>query len=144
MNYDEWVQSVSEKIKDDSLWKMKAYRQALFLADLCWQDAGKLAGDRRTLSLADQLYRAVGSIGANLAEGYSRGSSKDRARFYEYSLGSARESQDWYYKGRHILGQPVTDHRLDVLAEIIRLLLTMVVQQRNAFIRESGGDYLVG
>ena len=55
--------------------------------------------DRRTIGLADQLYRSLGSIGANLAEGYSRGTGKDRAHFYEYALGSARESRDWYYIG---------------------------------------------
>jgi len=51
------------------------------------------------------LYRAVGSIKANIAEGYSHRSGKDQARFYEYSLGSARESRGWYYDARHILGE---------------------------------------
>jgi len=44
--------------------------------------------DRRTLGLSDQLYRSLGSISANLAEGYSRGTGKDRAHFYEYALSS--------------------------------------------------------
>ncbi|MFN8404533.1 MAG: four helix bundle protein [Anaerolineales bacterium] len=38
-------------------------------------------------------YEAVGSVGANISEGYSRSSGKDRARFYEYALGPARESR---------------------------------------------------
>ena len=83
-------------------------------------------------SLADQLYRAVGSIGANIAEGYSRGSRKDRARFYEYSFGSARESRDWYFKRRHILGGEVFLHRSELIAEIVKLLLTTIPQQRNS------------
>ena len=62
-------------------------RLALFAAEIGWQDVTKLVKDRRTQRLSDQLYRALGSIGANLAEGYSRGSNKDRARFYEYALG---------------------------------------------------------
>ena len=72
---------------------MKAYRLSLFLADLAWEDVTKLAADTRAVKVADQLYRAVGSIGANLAEGYGRHSGKERAHFYEYSLGSARESR---------------------------------------------------
>ena len=88
------------------------------------------------------MYRALGSISANLSEGYSRGSGKDRARFYEYALGSARESRDWYYKGRHVLGQAVTDHRIKLASEIIRLLLTMVPQQRAYRIKESGASYV--
>jgi four helix bundle protein len=83
----------------------------------------------------------LGSIGANLAEGYSRGSNKDRARFYEYSLGSARESRDWYYKARHLLGERVTNHRLEYLTKVIRLLLTMVPQQRGHTLKEEQPVY---
>ena len=130
-----------ETITGDTLWKIRAYRLALFLSDPGWHDVTMLMRDRRTISLSDQLYRALGSIGANLAEGYSRGTGKDRARFYEYSLGSARESRDWYYKGRHILGEPVVQHRLQLLSEVIRLLLTMVPQQRGGILREDSIPY---
>ena len=141
MEYEEWEKIVPEAIRADSLWKMTAYRLALFLGDLGWYDVTKLMRDRRTIGLSDQLYRALGSISGNLAEGYSRGTGKDRARFYEYSLGSARESRDWYFKGRHILGETVVQHRLQLLAEIIRLLLTMVPQQRRQLIREESIPY---
>jgi len=143
MRYDEWEQSVPETIRGDSLWKVRAYRLALFLTDVGWHDVTKLIKDRRTIRLSDQLYRALGSISANLAEGYSRGTGKDRARFYEYSLGSARESRDWYYKGRHILGEEVTQHRMQLLTEVIRLLLTMVPQQRGRILREESVPYKV-
>jgi four helix bundle protein len=33
--------------------------------------------DKRTIALSNQLYRALGSISANLAEGYSRGTGKE-------------------------------------------------------------------
>ena len=96
MNYQEWLGSVPEVIAGDKLWGVTAYRLALFMADIGWHDVTKLMGDRRTHGLSDQLYRSLGSIGANLAEGYSRGSNKDCVRFYEYALGSARESKEWY------------------------------------------------
>ena len=143
MNYEEWTRSVPDEITGDSLWKMNADRLALFAADIGWNDVTKLMGDKRTIELSNQLYRALGSISANLAEGYSRGTGKDRARFYEYALGSARESRDWYYKGRHILGQKVISHRLGLLTQIIRLLLTMVPQQRNQILREESFTYKV-
>jgi hypothetical protein len=94
MNYQEWERGVSEALKADALWKMTVYRYALFASDLGWHDVTKLQQDHRMLGLSDQLYRAIGSISANIAEGYSRGTGKDRARFYEYALGSARESRD--------------------------------------------------
>jgi four helix bundle protein len=142
MNYDEWLKTVPDVITNDSLWKMEAYRLALFVSDVNRFDVTKLMQDKRTLGLSDQLFRATGSIGANLAEGYSRSTGKDRARFYEYALGSARESRDWYYKGRHVLNDEVTNHRLDLMTQIIRLLTIMVPQQRtHGTIRESGQTY---
>jgi len=132
MTYEDWEAIVPPCFTADSLWKMAAYRKSLFLSDLAWRDVSKLAADQRTLGLSDQLYRSIGSVGANIAEGYSRGSQKDRVRFYEYSLGSARESRDWYFKARHILGPEVFAHRTDLMAEIVRLLLTTIPQQRGS------------
>ena len=144
MKYEEWVASVPKEITGDSLWKMEAYRLALFAADVGWHDVTTLSRDKRTLGLSDQLYRALGSISANLAEGYSRGTGKDRARFYEYALGSARESRDWYYKGRHVLGEEITNNRMNLLAQIIRLVLTMVPQQRGYVLHEDSPEYQTG
>ena len=141
MTYDQWEAAVPDQLRGDSLWKVKAYRLSLFATGLGWHDVTELAKDRRTIGLADQLYRALGSISSNIAEGYSRGTGRDRARFYEYALGPARESRDWYFKARHILGAPVTGHRLDLLTEIIRLLLTMVPQQRASAIRDPEEEY---
>lgn len=141
MNCDEWEASVPEEIRGDSLWKVEAYRLALFLAEMSWFDTTKLMQDKRTLGVADQLFRAVGSVGANIAEGYSRGTGKDRARFYEYALGSARESRDWYYKSHYLLADVVIAHRLKLITQIIRLLLAMVPQQRGHTLRENRVDY---
>ncbi len=143
MNYAEWEQAVPSEIRDDSLWKMTAYRLALFLSDICWQDVVMLLRHHQLHELADQLYRAVGSISSNLAEGYSRGTGADRARFYEYALGSARESRDWYFKARHVLSRDAISHRLQLLAEIIRLLLTMVPQQRGHILRDEAPEYII-
>lgn len=141
MNYEGWLATVPDEITADSLWKVEAYKLALFAGDISWHDSTKLSQDYRTRGLANQMYEAIGSIGANLAEGYSRGTGKDRARFYEYALGSAREGRDWYYKGRHVLGEPVTNHRISLITHIVRLLLKMVPQQRGSSLREQGNEY---
>jgi len=144
MNYSEWEEKVPEMIKRDSVWNAKAYRLALFLSDVAWQDATKLLQDKRTLGLSDQLFRSAGAISADIEEGYSRGSGRDRARFYEYGLGSAREARGWYYKGRHVLQEQVVRHRIDLLTEIIKLLLAMVPDQRGATLRETPPPYRTG
>ena len=141
MNDEEWVRSVPEEITNDTLWKMAVYRQALFLSELAWIDVTKLVKDRRTMRLSDQLYRSAGSISANLAEGYSYSSKKDQARFFEYALGSARETRDWYYKARHVLGEEVSLHRIRFLTQVIRQLLTMLPNLRGYSIQEESPGY---
>ena len=141
MNYEEWLKSVPTEITGDPLWTVEAYRLALFAAELGWHDVTKLIKDKRTVELSDQLYRALGSIGANISEGYSRGGGRDRARFYEYALGSARECRGWYYNGRHVLGEMVAEHRIHLLTPIIRLLLRMIPDQRNETFHEDGPTY---
>ncbi len=143
MNYTEWEKNVPDVLREDLLWKMKVYRLSLFLSDICWEDVSKLEKDPRTKSLSNQLYRAVGSVAANLEEGYSKQSAKDRARFYEYSLGSARESRGWFYRGRHVLGEKVFEHRAWVLTEIIKMLLTIVPEERGHTLREDSAEYII-
>jgi four helix bundle protein len=142
MNYETWVKTVPEEIRGDPLWRMEAYLLGLFAADLSWPDATKLMQDKRTISLSDQLYRAVGSISSNIAEGYSRQSGKDQARFYEYALGSTREGRNWYFEGRHLLGEVVTTHRIKLLTQIARLLLAMIPNERGYRLQEEPVPYV--
>ena len=141
MNDDEWLATVPLEIQNDTLWQTAVYRQAFFIGDIVWHDTSKLAQDTRTYSLSDQLYRATGGISATIAEGYGRISGKDQARYYEYALGSARESRDWYFKARHILGKIVVEHRLKLLEHIIRQLIAMIPKYRGKRIGEASELY---
>ena len=143
MKFEEWLASVPPEFTNDPLWRMEVYRLAFFAADLAWQDVSKLNKDRRMFGLADQLYRAVGSIGANIAEGYSRRSGKDQARFYEYALGSAREARGWYHQGRHVLSESVATHRVGLMTQIVRLLLTVIPAERGYRLKEEQSIYSV-
>lgn len=140
MNYNDWMRTVPTEITGDPLWHVEAYRLALFASDLAWPDVSRLVQDRRTVSLSDQLYRSVGAVSSDIAEGYSRKSHKDQARFYEYGLGSAREGRNWYYEGRHVLGEKVTSHRLKLLTQVVRLLLTMIPNERAFVLKEDGPE----
>ena len=141
MTYEEWEAGVPAEITGDLLWRIEAYRLALFVSDIGWADTTRLVRDPRTVSLADQLYRSLGSVSANIEEGYSRGTGRDRARFYEYALGSAGETRGWYYRARHVLGERVAMHRVDLMTQIIRLLLAMVPHQRGGGLREDEAPY---
>ena len=64
----------------------RTYNLALELYKAC-----RKINSRREIN--DQLWRASLSVCLNLAEGSGKSSLKDRARFYEISLGSLRETQ---------------------------------------------------
>jgi four helix bundle protein len=101
----------------------------------CWGDADQLRRDQVTEKVAGQLYAAVTSIAANLGEGYSRSSGRDRAKIFEYALGSTRESMMWYRSAIPLLGAPTVEQRLDKLEEIRRLLLAIIPRERGRLIR---------
>jgi len=142
MTFNQWMESVPQVIKGDPVWKVQAYRLALFAGDLAWSDVTKLVGDKRTISVADQLNRSAGAISGDIAEGYSRRSGKDQARFYEYGLGSSREARDWYYKGRHFLGHCVANHRMELHTHVIKSLLTIIPNERGSKIQEEPAEYI--
>ena len=112
----------------DPLWSVQAYRISLYAIECHTLDRRVNAQLGRAATL-DQLTRAVGSISANLAEGYSRSSVADRTRFYGYALGSTREAIAWYDTLNIELGD-VVKKRQDTLIQIRRLLLTMLKRTR--------------
>jgi len=114
------------------VWRIEAYRLSLFMSDLAWSDGRELLKHRTGQEVGDQLLRSTARISSCVIEGYSRCTSKDRARFYGYALGSARESRDWYYKGRHLLKPEVVAHRIELATKIIKLLIAMVANEQKA------------
>ena len=132
MTYEEWVEQVPKAIKTDPLWQTEAYKKALFLHDLAWEDCERLMRDLRGRALVGQLISAAGSVSANLEEGYGRGFSKDRDYFLRVSVGSARETRGWYYRNRALLTPEVLDHRLNLAGEVIALVVTELSKHRRA------------
>ena len=131
MTYEEWEAGVHERVKREPVWRFLGYRKALFFYELAWQDCDRLMRDRRGRAVAEQLIRSVGSISANIEEGHGRGYGKQRNWFFGVSIGSARESKGWYWRGRHLLSSEVLDHRLTLADEVIALLVTELTHQRS-------------
>ena len=126
--------TISAATGNDPLSRMRAYQLARELLEVAWADADQLSSNQVTEKVAPQLYAAVGSIAANLGEGYSRSSGKDRSRIFEYALGSVRESMIWYQSARPLLGDMVIE-RLDKLEEIRRMLLAIIPRERTKVVR---------
>jgi len=87
--------------------------------------------------VSSQLYAAVGSIVANLGEGYAHASGKDRARIFEYALGSTRESIAWFRAAEPVLGPDIVARRVEKLDEIRVMLKAIIPRERDRLIRPS-------
>jgi four helix bundle protein len=119
----------------DLIKRMKVYQIAAALMELAWEDAQIALYHPITKDSASQLFTAVASIAANLAEGYSRSSGRDRARIFEYALGSARESSVWYEAVGRVLPNGTLDDRSEKLEEVKRILLAVIPRERSRLIR---------
>ena len=126
MTYDEWEVTVPAAVKCDTIWRVQAFRLALFLGACAENDTLTAESDARFVHTDAQLCRAAGSIAANIAEGYPRRSLRDRVRYYEYALGSAAETKVWYLGLEPRITADAFTERLELLRSISRLLLTMI------------------
>jgi len=131
-SFEEWLEGVPEKIRASSLWSFGPYPKSGFLYELAWHDCERLMKDIRGRAIAEQLIRSAGSISANIEEGYGRGFGRDYAHFLGYALGSARETQGWYFRAKNLLPADVLNHRIALIDEIISLLVKAISYQRRA------------
>ena len=131
LDFETWEHGAPEQLRADPIWRTKAYRLSVYLTELLNADTDAIRTHVGAPTILPQLHDAAGSIGANIADGYGRTSGRDRARFFQYALSSARESRHWYCTIRTSLPASTFHDRLELLDEIIRLLVTMVLRQRS-------------
>jgi four helix bundle protein len=106
----------------DGLDDLGFYQMSLKLWDNCWGDTEILFKDPRGIEVAKQLIRSVGSVSANIEEGYGRGFGKEYPQFLRISRGSARESKGWYTKSKFLLNEKLIAERINELDSIIAML----------------------
>jgi four helix bundle protein len=133
--FSEWGHAARVSRAGDPLWSVQAYRLSLYAIYCHLEDRRARAQFARAASIT-QLTRALGSIAANIAEGYSRSTPPDRANFYGYALGSTREAIAWYDTLRLEL-RDQADARQATLISIRRLLLTTLKRMRGSTGRAS-------
>src|SRR5436189_1707347 len=71
--------------------KLDVWHRAVDFADLVYTDTRNFPSDER-FGLTNQIRRAAVSISSNIAEGTSRSSKSDFARFIEIATGSVFEA----------------------------------------------------
>ncbi len=98
---------------------LRVYKLAEEIADLLWEIISKwdyFAKD----TIGKQLVNSADSIGANLAEGYGRGSHADNRRFARISRGSLFEVKHWLRRAykRNLL----SEQEVSILQELVKEL----------------------
>ena len=86
--------------------ELRVYRLSEEMADSVWEIARGweyLARD----TVGKQIIRSADSIGANIAEGYGRGTYQDNRRFIRIARGSLYETRHWLRRAfkRKLLNQ---------------------------------------
>src|SRR5215475_14405753 len=86
--------------------KLDVWQKAIDFADDIYNETQAFPGEER-FGLTNQLRRAVVSVSSNIAEGSSRSSKNDFARFAEIAAGSVFEavSQAFIARRRAFLGE---------------------------------------
>ncbi len=74
--------------------QLRVYQLAEELADSIWEIARRWEIVARD-TVGKQIIRSADSIGANIAEGYGRGSYQDNRRFVRIARGSLYETRHW-------------------------------------------------
>lgn len=112
-----------QTFKDLVVWQ-KAHQ--LFLQIV--QDAEGFPKTRAASIVADQLLRAVGSISANIAEGFGRRTGAEYMHYLLVARGSTTESENWVVKCRDLgyIPERVCHDREDLCQEILKMLNVMI------------------
>ena len=126
-----YTSPVPDPDRPDPLRRMTVYVLADKLVEDSWPDMEKVRDNPITVEIVGQMYKSIGSIPANISEGYSRSSGKARALAFEYAVGSTRETIDWYHAVKPVLGEQLVTERTKVLGDIRRLLTAIIPRERT-------------
>ena len=89
-------------------------------------------------NIGGQLLRAIDSVGANIAEGYGRGSKIDNARFVKMARGSLFESKHWLTisNRRKLLSDSETKEILDDIENLLPRLSAYINYLSNSSVKK--------
>ena len=103
--------------------KLDVWQRAVDLAAFIYDVTGKFPSDER-FGITSQMRRAAVSVSSNIAEGSSRSSRQDFARFVELAVGSLYElvSQGFIARKQGFLAEQAFQKLYSESEELIRML----------------------
>ena len=114
-----------------SIEEQRVYRLSEKKADSIWEIVRSWESLARD-TVGKQVIRAADSVGANIAEGYGRGSFQDNRRYVRIARGSMYETRHWLRRAfkRHLLTQEQV--------EMLRGLVDSLGPQLNSYLKSIG------
>ncbi|HEY4493047.1 MAG TPA: four helix bundle protein [Candidatus Paceibacterota bacterium] len=114
------------------------WRKSFELAKLIYKITAKFP-QSETYGLANQLRRAAVSIPSNIAEGFSRGSVKERLQFFQISFGSASEVETQLLLAKELDFAHDADYEFveKLIVEVKKMLNTMLAPRKNPYFTKS-------
>ena len=118
-------------MSSNALENLRVYQMAERLADEIWNLVMEWEPFSRN-ALGSQLVRAADSVGANIAEGFGRGSFADNKRFVRIARGSL-------YEVRHFLRRAYARNLINPEAtESLKTLIAQLPKSLNAYLGSIG------
>ena len=107
-------------VKKSSLEDLEVYKISLEISDSVWNIVIHWDNFSRN-NIGGQLLRAIDSVGANISEGYGRGSKLDNDRFVKMARGSLSETKHWLTisKRRNLLSDTDTKEILEAIESLL-------------------------
>ena len=98
---------------------LRVYKLAEEVADLTWEIVSNWDHFAKD-TVGKQLVNSVDSIGANIAEGYGRGSQADNRRFAKIARGSLFEVKHWLRRAykRNLLKEEEISNLQELIKEL--------------------------
>ncbi len=122
---------------------MTANRLTRFEDMTVWQDAQDLAvliyittkdyPKDEQYALTNQTRRSASSVSANIAEGFRRGTEKDKSHFYHIALGSLLETKNFIYLSAKLnyIDQAKTDDAVHIIDKVHNQITAILKYFKN-------------
>ena len=116
---------------------LDVYKISLMISDKIWNIVLNWDNFSKN-NVGGQLLRAIDSVGANISEGYGRGSKIDNARFVKMARGSLFESKHWLTisNRRKLLSDSETKEILDDIENLLPRLSAYINYLSNTSVKK--------
>lgn len=112
--------------------EIKIWQKGDLVFDMVCEDVERWPNTKVANIISYQVLKSSGSISANVAEGYGRGTPGEFEQFLRYSRGSSAETDNWLYKAkkRNLISEKRYGRYEGLLEEINKMIGSFIRKLR--------------